>query len=236
MFADLENTAKLTLGLEYDENNIIEEKAGTKHTIYLGIKRIIDICAGLVGCLLLIPIILIVKIINICNGDFAPVIYSQMRIGLNGKEFKFYKFRSMVPDADKQLVKILREGGDLAKEYRRYKKFKNDPRITKVGHFLRKTSIDELPQLYNVLKGDMSLVGNRPYIPREKEDMGKYFDDIVKTKPGLTGFWQACIRSRSTFDQRLEMEKYYSNNASLRFDIKILFKTIGVVLGQKDAR
>ena len=108
--------------------------------------------------------------------------------------------------------------------------------VTKVGKFIRKTSMDELPQLINIFLGDMSFVGNRPYLPREKEDMGEYFDDIVKTKPGLTGYWQVNLRSRGTFEDRLKMEKYYSNNAGFKLDLKIFFKTFEAVLFSKGAK
>ena len=111
----------------------------------------------------------------------------------------------------------------------------DDPRITKVGKFLRKSSLDEIPQFINILKGDMSLVGNRPYLPREKEDIGEFYYDIVKTKPGLTGYWQVSGRSDVSFKKRLELEQYYSNNFSCKLDIIILFKTVKVVLGMKGA-
>ena len=123
----------------------------------------------------------------------------------------------MIPDADAKLKKILKEDKEKAKEYRKMKKLKNDPRITKIGRILRKTSIDELPQMINVLLGQMTLIGNRPYLPREKKDMGKYYRDIIKTKPGLSGFWQVSLRSRGTFQQRLKMEQYYSTHCGLKF-------------------
>ena len=170
------------------------------------------------------------------TGDFKSIFYSQDRIGKNGKYFKFYKFRSMVPNADEALQEILRTDKELAKEYRRMKKFHDDPRITKVGRFIRRTSIDELPQLINIFMGDMSFIGNRPYLPREKKDMGEYYDEIVKTKPGLTGFWQSSLRSRGTFLDRLKMEKYYSNNYSLKFDISIFFKTLSTLFDKESAK
>ena len=216
-------------------NEAVAVSINIKEIAYLAIKRIIDIVAGLVGLIVLIPISLIIKIVSMCNGDFGKIMFTQMRIGKDGKEFKFYKFRSMVPNADEVLFKLLEENEELAKEYKENKKLKDDPRITKVGKFIRRYSIDELPQLLNVLKGDMSLIGNRPYLPREKEDMGKYFDDIVKTKPGITGYWQVSGRSDVSFKQRLKLEQYYSNNCGLRMDIKILFKTFGVVIGHKGA-
>ena len=137
---------------------------------------------------------------------------------------------------DEVLQEILRTDKELAKEYRKMKKFHDDPRITKVGRFIRRTSIDELPQLINIFMGDMSFIGNRPYLPREKKDMGEYYDEIVKTKPGLTGFWQASLRSRGTFLDRLKMEKYYSNNYSLKFDISIFFKTLSTLFDKESAK
>ena len=131
---------------------------------------------------------------------------------------------------------MLAKDKELAREYHINKKLDNDPRITKIGKIIRRTSIDELPQLINIFLGNMSFVGNRPYLPREKDDMGEYFDDIVKTKPGLTGFWQCSLRSRGTFLDRLKMEKYYSNHQSLKFDISIFFKTFSVVLGRDGAK
>ena len=171
-----------------------------------------------------------------CNGDFHSIFYTQERIGKNGKLFKLYKYRSMIPNADQVLDKLLKENKEMAKEYKLNKKLENDPRITKAGRLIRKSSIDELPQLLNILKGEMSFVGNRPYLPREKKDMGKYYDDIVKTKPGLTGFWQVSLRNRGTFKERLKMEQYYSNHYGMRFDTSIFFKTFSVVFGCKGAK
>ena len=202
----------------------------TNEKVYLFIKRLVDIIGGLVGLIILIPISFIIKLLTIATGDFNSIFFTQKRIGKDGKEFNFYKYRSMVPNADKILFEMLEKDKELAKEYKKNKKLKNDPRITKVGHFIRRTSLDELPQLLNVLKGDMSLVGNRPYLPREKEDMGSFFNDIVKTKPGLTGYWQVSDRSDVSFLHRLKLEQYYSNNRSLKLDIKILFKTVKAVI------
>ncbi len=207
-----------------------------KMVMYHGIKRLFDIICSLIGCLFLLPIALVVKISYILNKDFEPIFFTQNRIGLHGKEFKFYKFRSMVPNADKVLEELLANNEELAEEYSINKKLENDPRITKMGRILRKTSIDELPQLINVLKGDMSLIGNRPYLPREKEDMGLYYKNIVETKPGLTGYWQVSGRSDVTFQKRLELEKYYSNHASLKLDIQIFFKTFAVVFFKKGSK
>lgn len=197
---------------------------------YFFCKRVIDIIFSIVGLIFFIPIALIIKVAYMLTGDFHKILFVQERIGLNGKIFKFYKFRTMVPNADEILFKMLKEDKKVAKEYKENKKLKNDPRITKIGKIIRKTSIDELPQLVNILKGDMSLIGNRPYLPREKKDMGDYYDDIIKTKPGLTGYWQTSGRSNVSFEKRLKLEQYYSNNCSLMFDLKIFFKTFIVVL------
>ena len=207
-----------------------------KMHVYLFVKRVFDILVSLVGVVFLIPIILIVKIASIINKDYNSIFFTQSRIGKNGKEFKLYKFRSMIPNADEELKKILKKNKKKAREYKENKKLKNDPRITKIGKIIRKTSIDELPQVLNVLKGDMSLIGNRPYLPREKEDMGEYFDVIVSTKPGLTGYWQVSGRSEVTFEYRLKLEKYYSENCGFKMDINIFFKTFKVVFCKKGAK
>jgi len=199
-------------------------------------KRFLDVIIALFGLLFLIPVYICVKIAYVLTGDFTSVIYSQNRIGLNGKEFRFYKFRSMVPDAD-DILKLLLETNKAARvEYEENKKLKNDPRVTKIGKFLRKTSLDELPQLINILKGDMALIGNRPYLPREKQDMGLLYRQVVKTKPGLTGYWQTNGRSDVSFDRRLELESWYSNHYSFKLDVKIFKDTFKVVLGCKSAR
>lgn len=219
-----------------DAITLEKNKVSVKEVGYLFIKRLFDIICGLLGIILLIPVTIIVKIVSMCNRDFASIFFSQNRIGKNGKEFKLYKFRSMVPNADEILFKTLEMDKVAAEEYKKNKKFKNDPRITKVGRVMRKLSIDELPQLINVLKGDMSMIGNRPYLPREKDDMGEYYKDIIKTKPGLTGYWQVNGRSDTTFNERLKLESFYSNHNSLVLDIKIFFKTFQVVLFGKGAK
>ena len=161
---------------------------------------------------------------------------TQKRIGKNGKEFTLYKYRSMVIGADEKLAKYLEENAEAREEYSTYKKLKDDPRITKVGHFIRSTSIDEFPQFINVLKGDMSLVGPRPYLPIEKKDMGRLYHTIVQFKPGVTGMWQVSGRSKTDFKTRLKLESYYSNNMSLKMDVKIFFGTFSAVFGHVGAK
>ncbi len=223
-----------------DEQQLVVEKIDecvrkSKIKVYDIVKRFADIIFGIFGCIILIPLIILVKIINVINKDYGPVFYVQKRIGKNGKEFRFYKFRTMVKNADRKLRKLLKENEELRKEYEENKKMKNDPRITRAGKILRITSLDEFPQFINILKGDMSLIGNRPYLLREKKEMGKYYAGIVKTKPGLTGLWQTSGRSDVSFRERLKIEKRYSEEYSLRMDIEIIFKTIRDVFKRKGA-
>lgn len=199
------------------------------------IKRFMDILGGGIGVLTLIPLTLIIWIANKLVKDEGPIFYTQERIGKNGKIFKMYKYRSMVIGADEKLTKYLEENEDAREEYKKYKKLKNDPRITVIGKILRKTSLDEFPQFINVLKGDMSLVGPRPYLPREKEDMNGFFKYITSCKPGLTGFWQVNGRSEVTFTDRLSMDMNYYYSHNLKLDIKLLFKTISKIVKKDGA-
>lgn len=198
----------------------------TNKIIYVKLKRGFDILFGLFGILLMVPIAFIIKAVSIYNRDYHSIFYKQQRIGKNGKLFFMYKFRTMVPNADEVLIELMRTNPSFRNEYYINKKVKNDPRITKVGRFLRKTSLDEVPQFINVLLGNMSLVGNRPYLPYEKEDMGEYFKIITSTKPGLTGIWQVSGRSNTIFQKRLMLEKDYSIHFNLKKDLDIIGKTI----------
>ncbi len=185
------------------------------------VKRVIDIIAGLVGTILLIPITIGIYIARkMLKEDDGPIFYDQLRIGKGGKYFKLYKYRSMVIGADDKLKDYLAENEEAREEYSKYKKLKKDPRITKLGNFLRKTSLDEFPQFINVLKGDMSLVGPRPYLPREKEDMSEYYKYIIQCKPGITGYWQIAGRSNVTFQDRLDLDIKYYETKSLKMILK----------------
>ena len=203
---------------------------------YRFVKRLVDIIAGIVGVIFLIPITIVVEIIRIVKKENdGPLFYTQLRIGKDGKQFRMFKFRSMCMNADEKLKEYLQENEEARKEYKKYKKLKCDPRITKVGKVLRATSFDEFPQLINVLKGDMSLVGPRPYLPREQKEMGKYYFGITKVKPGITGPWQIRGRSKITFENRLKMDWDYANKSSLTRDVKILFKTFSKVIDKDGA-
>lgn len=212
-----------------------ETTVNFSRNLYYIFKRIFDIIAGLFGIIIMVPLTLIIKVVSIANKDYDSIFFSQERIGKDGKLFTLYKFRTMVPDADNILYQLMQSDEEFRKEYTLTKKAKNDPRITKIGKILRKTSLDEFPQFINVLLGHMSVIGNRPYLPREKEDMGEYYKDIITTKPGITGLWQTSGRSNTTFEERLQLEKKYSLVNSIKMDIKIFFKTIIQVLKREGA-
>ncbi len=199
------------------------------------IKRSIDIVGALCGITLLLPITIGIWVANLVTKNKGPIFYNTERIGKDGKPFKMYKFRSMVVGADEILKEYLKQNEEAHEEYKKYKKLKHDPRITKVGEFIRKTSLDEFPQFINVLKGEMSLVGPRPYLPREKEDMEDHYQAIIKCKPGLTGFWQISGRSNTTFEDRLQMDTTYSYTKNLKTDAKILLKTVKNVASKEGA-
>lgn len=198
-------------------------------------KRIIDILAGIVGMIILIPLMLIIKIANIFTKDNASIFFVQNRIGKDGKIFKMYKFRTMIVGAEEELEKLLIENEEIRNEYELNKKIKDDPRVTKIGKFLRKTSLDEFPQFINILKGEMSLVGPRPYLKREKKDIGQDYYKIIEMTPGLTGLWQVSGRSNITFEERVKLDMEYYKKNSFFGDMKILLKTVTAVLNKKGA-
>ena len=202
------------------ERSLIDKKK-----VYMTVKRTYDLVISGMALIVLAPIMLFICLLIKIDSK-GPAILVQERIGENGKIFKMYKYRSMVVGADKLLDKYLKENEEARKEYKKYKKLQNDPRVTKIGKIIRKTSIDELPQLINVFVGNMSLVGPRPYLPREKEDMKNLYNDIVKSKPGITGIWQVSGRNDISFDKRLEMDYTYNS----------LLKTIKKVLEKEGAR
>lgn len=199
------------------------------------VKRAIDIIGSIVGIIFLIPLTIVIGIANLILKDKGPIFYTQERIGKNGKHFKMYKYRSMVVGADEKLREYLAENEEAREEYAKYKKLKHDPRITKVGKFIRKTSLDEFPQFINVLKGDMSLVGPRPYLPREREEINGFFNYIMSCKPGITGFWQVNGRSETTFTERLEFDMQYYYKHNLKMDMRILKDTVVNVIKKEGA-
>ena len=193
-------------------------------------KRCLDIVGALAMLALSFPIFLIVAILVRASSP-GPVLFRQKRLGKHGELFTCFKFRTMVKDAESQLA----SHAELRDIYTREFKIKNDPRITKVGNILRKTSLDELPQLLNVLQGTMSLVGPRPIVPVEISKYGSFGDKLLSVRPGLTGVWQVCGRSDTTYDQRIVMDMFYVDRSSVGMDIKLLCSTIPSVIKRRGA-
>jgi exopolysaccharide production protein ExoY len=201
---------------------------------YLIVKRVIDIIGGMVGILVTLPCLLVISCFYFYGTNKGPIFFKQVRLGKNGRKFYIYKFRSMVVDAEQKLKsdeklyqKYLNNNFKLEQE--------EDPRITSFGRFIRKTSLDELPQFINVLKGDMSLVGPRPVVLEELNEYKNKKAEFLSVKPGVTGYWQVCGRSGVGYPERVDIELYYVYNKSLLLDIKIIFKTVIQVAARKGA-
>ena len=220
-----ENMETTSLRTQSDVKTKISKK------VYIKIKRVIDVILASIALILLSPLFAIIAI-AIKIDSKGPVFFEHKRIGKNGKIIKLYKFRSMVINAE-ELIKSFTP--EQMREYKENYKLTNDPRITKVGKFLRKTSLDELPQLINIINGDLSIIGPRPVIADELEKYGTNKDKFLSVTPGLTGYWAANGRSNTTYEQRMEMELYYIDNLSLKMDIKVFFKTILSVLKKEGA-
>lgn len=220
-----ENIETTSLRTQSDVKTKISKK------VYIKIKRVIDVILASVALILLSPLFAIIAI-AIKIDSKGPVFFAHKRIGKNGKIIKLYKFRSMVINAE-ELIKSFTP--EQMREYKENYKLTNDPRITKVGKFLRKTSLDELPQLINIINGDLSIIGPRPVVADELEKYGVNKDKFLSVTPGLTGYWAANGRSNTTYEQRMEMELYYIDNLSLKMDIKVFFKTILSVVKKEGA-
>lgn len=212
---------------------------GIKNNMVLPYNRVLktmfDISLTFLGIILVSPLLVWIAY-KIHNDSKGPIIYSGKRVGQNGKLFKCYKFRSMYVNSDEILEKYLEEHAEKREEWNLYHKLKgHDPRVTPVGEILRRTSLDELPQIFNVLKGEMGLVGPRPYLPQELKDMGAAKDIILLAKPGITGYWQTSGRNDITFEERLHMESWYVCNWDIWIDFMLLWRTIKVVLNHNGA-
>lgn len=217
-------------------DKVEKEIKTNKKVLYKITKRAIDIIGAIIGIILLIPTIILVYIARkILKEDQGPLFYKQLRYGKDGKIFRLYKFRSMCINADKKLKEYLDNNEDAKNEFEKTHKLQKDPRITKLGNFLRKTSLDELPQMINILKGEMSFVGPRPVISEEVEEYGVNKDKFLSVTPGLTGYWQVNGRSNTTYEERMLMELYYVENCSLWLDTKIFFKTFITVFKKEGA-
>ncbi|GEA30443.1 MULTISPECIES: sugar transferase [Clostridium] len=208
----------------------LEEEIRSKGK-YCFLKRITDILCSLFGLLVLSPIFLIVGILIKLESK-GSVIFSQERIGKDGSVFKMYKFRSMVSNAEELKDKLCHKNEMSGPMF----KMKDDPRVTKIGKFIRKTSIDELPQLFNVLKGDMSLVGPRPSLPKEVEKFDNWMMTRLEVKPGLTCYWQVSGRNDIDFEDWMKLDIKYVRERNTLVDIKLIFKTFFVLFGDKHAR
>lgn len=204
-------------------------------TMYFFVKRLFDVLMAIIGIIAMIPIALIVKISYMLTGDFDSIFYKQKRIGKNGKIIYIYKFRSMVPNADEVLKELLQKP-KYKKEWQKNQKLENDPRITKAGKILRKTSLDEMPQFIAVFKGDMSLIGPRPLVEGELDAHNGNHQIYEAIKPGITGWWASHGRSDTTYEERLELEYFYVNNCSLKIDIKCIAATVKAVICKKGAK
>ena len=215
--------------LQIEEQEIIQIER-KENNLYEVSKRALDVIASFLGLVILSPIFLIVAILIKLESK-GPAIFSQSRIGLNGKEFKMYKFRSMVQNAEELKEKLAKQNEMSGPMF----KIKNDPRVTKVGKFIRKTSIEELPQLLNILKGDMTLVGPRPSLPREVEKFESWMLKRLEVKPGLTCYWQVSGRNNIDFYEWMKLDLKYVNDMNFWLDIKLIFKTVAVLFGDKNA-
>ena len=207
-----------------------ENESTRGFSFYEAIKRLIDIICSFVGILVLSPLFIIIAII-IKFTSKGPVFFSQKRVGRNGKEFDMYKFRSMVVNAEELKEKLAAQNEMSGPMF----KMKDDPRVTKVGKFIRKTSLDELPQLWNVLKGDMSLVGPRPSLPKEVAQFEDWMHRRLEVKPGLTCYWQVSGRNNIDFEDWMKLDIRYVEEKNLWIDIKLICKTVFVLFGDKNA-
>lgn len=203
-----------------------------KSYLYFFMKRLIDIVGSLIGIVLLSPVFLITAVAVKLDSK-GPIFFTHKRLGQGGKIIGVYKFRTMVPNAEELLKKLTPE---QKKEFEINFKLDNDPRITKVGHVLRKTSLDELPQLFNILIGNMSIVGPRPIITKEIEKYGIYGEALLSIKPGLTGMWQTNGRSNTSYEDRVRLDMEYINKRSIMLDIGIIFKTFWTVIKKQGAK
>ena len=211
----------------YTEPNVNVNGSLKENTGYLHFKRVQDVVLSTVGLIILFPVLVLISLVILIDSPGASPIFVQTRVGLNGKKFRFYKFRTMQPNADKLLESLLAKNEMTGPVF----KIKNDPRITRVGKILRKTSLDELPQLWNVLKGDMSMVGPRPALPRETEQYDAHAWERTSVVPGLTCYWQIQPKRNSlSFEKWLELDLKYIEERSFLVDWKIMFGTISAVL------
>lgn len=200
------------------------------------LKRVFDVCFSAVVLVALSPLFLLIAALIKVISPNGPVIFGHERVGRSGEEFKCYKFRTMVPNAAQVLERLLDENPMMRREYQKDFKLKHDPRIIPgIGHFLRKTSLDELPQFFNVLMGNMSVIGPRPIVESEKEKYGQYVHYLLTVKPGISGLWQVSGRNDITYSERVLLDMYYIKKRNIAYDCGIVLKTVFVMLFRKGA-
>lgn len=216
--------------LDEGTQDYIKEFKVKEKPVYSFVKRAFDFGASLVGLVCLSPVLLVTGVAIKLESE-GPIIFSQDRVGLNGKKFKMYKLRSMVSNAEELKEKLLEQNEMSGPMF----KMKDDPRITKVGKFIRKTSIDEIPQLINIIKGDMSLVGPRPSLPKEVAEFEPWMYERLAVKPGLTCYWQVMGRNNIDFEDWMKLDIKYVRERNLFLDMKLVIKTFFVLFGDKNA-
>jgi exopolysaccharide biosynthesis polyprenyl glycosylphosphotransferase len=216
---------------DYYSNAVAEPENHRALALYSVLKRSIDIIGSMVGLILLSPLLVLFAVVIKWEDPKGTVFFYQTRIGKDEKPFRMYKLRSMYTDSEEKLKDLLDQNEISGAMF----KMRDDPRVTKVGKFIRKTSIDELPQLINVLRGDMSLVGPRPPLTREVAEYTDYDKKRLSVKPGCTGLWQVSGRNNLCFEEMVELDITYIENRNIWFDIKIMLKTVKVVVGAQDA-
>ena len=212
----------------------IEIKQNLLNPWNLRVKRVLDLTGAIVGGILVLPLLLMISLLIKIDSP-GPVLYTAKRLGKDQTLFPCLKFRTMGPDAEAGLQRILEENPRMREEYLTYHKLRDDPRVTSMGRFLRKTSLDELPQLWNVLRGEMSLVGPRPYLPRESEEIGNSQDEVLRVPPGMTGPWQVAGRSHTSFKERVQMDANYVRDWSIWLDLILLARTVKILFFRRTA-
>lgn len=204
--------------------SLLDKKEISSRFVYHSVKRSFDLIAATCGLIILSPLMIVIAMI-IKFEDHGPIFYKQIRVGKNGQEFEMYKFRSMFVNADQMFAELKKQSDVEGPMF----KMKNDPRITRIGHFIRKHSLDELPQFFNVIKGEMSLVGPRPPLPAEVAEYSEYDKQRLYVTPGCTGLWQATVRNNVGFDEMVRLDLKYIQYSSLKYDLWIMWKTVVII-------
>lgn len=221
----------MAVGQTLAQNSTADNRSGKSKLMF----RLLDLTIGIIAVVVFGPMLITLAILIYVSNP-GPILFVQQRIGLNGKSFACFKFRTMVVDAQERLARLLEEDPAARLEWERDHKLRNDPRITPLGRFLRKSSFDELPQFFNLINGTMSAVGPRPIVVAEITRYGRWFGDYCRVKPGITGLWQVSGRSDTTYRRRVALDVAYSRHRSIGLNLKIMFMTIPAVLAARGSR